>query len=405
MKLFPNEKIEEREKIMVMAFIEGLQNCKYSAILRKVNPETLQSAYEILKDERDDHSQIIMKMKMSDDLIVETEIEMLKQKLNTAFDEIKELKAKLSKMTNTKSGERARFNGTCHFCKKTGHMIRDCKLIKRCQICNLTNHTTEQCYRKKENRNKRFRNVEKESVHSVTTSEIENNGENISSSHHDFLNEELNDTYMLSSTTTGTKWTNHIRKNNTKMKQQIYPKEIVNWSNFIEGNGSKPKQPLLKADSNQVEKQLKRPTMTVISNSNPEKAANKPVVSAIVEGNVSKNIFLDSGCECNIVDFTFLRQLALQNNKIKFLRTNSGHLSCANGSKMEIIGYTTLNIIIGNKEMKMKFAVVESIFPNILIGIRSMKTENISIVPAWDCIKIANHSVPFVSKTRATNLN
>jgi hypothetical protein len=65
---------------------------------------------------------------------------------------------------------------------------------------------------------------------------------------------------------------------------------------------------------------------------------------------------------------------------------------------MEVMGHTVLNIRVGNKTMKMKFAVVASIFPNVLIGIRSMKAEKICIVPAWDCVKVEGYTVPFVSK-------
>ena len=43
MKLFPHENNEEREKIMVMAFIEGLRNYKHTTILRQINPATHQA--------------------------------------------------------------------------------------------------------------------------------------------------------------------------------------------------------------------------------------------------------------------------------------------------------------------------------------------------------------------------
>ena len=194
MKLFPNESSEERERIMIMAFIEGLRNYKYTAILRRMNPASLQDAYEVLKNEHEEQNHMVMRI--NNDLEVESEIEMMKQKLNAAFEKIKQLEMKLSKITRG-NVDRTPFNGLCHFCQKPGHRKRECKLVKRCQICNLTNHTTDKCYHKRENRNRRFRNVDNESVKSVTTSEIENNGENIINSHQDLLNEELqvNDAY------------------------------------------------------------------------------------------------------------------------------------------------------------------------------------------------------------------
>ena len=154
---------------------------------------------------------------------------------------------------------------------------------------------------------------------------------------------------------------------NSKFKNQRvvqYPKEIINWSNFVQGHGHKPKRSLHKLQDSDSQKILK-PAATVISESHCEKAANKPIESAMIEGRIPKNVFLDSGCECNIVDYTFLKQLSSQNCRIKILKTNAGNLSCANGSTMKVIGYTLLRIQIGTKTMRMKFAIVDSIFPNV----------------------------------------
>ena len=393
MKLFPDEDKLEREKIMLMAFIEGLRNSKHSTILKQISPKTLQEAFEILKNEHaEETDELIMKM----DIQIESEIEMMKQKLNAALDRIKDLEYKLERIGKNNAGRnhmaKTTFKGICNYCKKPGHMKRDCRLIKKCRICNLTNHSTENCYHRRDEKNRRLRNVENESVQSVTTSEIEENGLNLVELDH--TNEEMNDAYMVTSSTKKTQLHNQ--------RATRYPKEIVNWSNFVEGHGQKPRKLLRKLEPNQ---KVKKPAVTVISESRHEKAANKPVVSATVEGCIQKNVFLDSGCECNIVDFTFLKQLSTQNCNIKILKTNTGNLSCANGTSMKIIGYTILNIKIGTKSMKMKFAVVESIFPNVLIGIRSMKAGNISIIPAWDCVKIDHQTISFVSKTRIPDLN
>ena len=123
MKLFPNEGSEERERIMVMAFTEGLRNYKYTTILRRMNPASLQDAFEVLKNEHEEQNHMVMKI--NNDLEVESEIEMMKQKLNAAFEKIKELEMKLSRITRA-NVDRTPFNGLCHFCQKPGHRKREC---------------------------------------------------------------------------------------------------------------------------------------------------------------------------------------------------------------------------------------------------------------------------------------
>ena len=117
-----------------------------------------------------------------------------------------------------------------------------------------------------------------ESVQSVSTNEIEEEGQSLIELEDG--NENLNDTYMV---------TNSSRSNqNNKFKNQRvvqYPKEIINWSNFVEGHGHKPKTFLHKLQDNQ---KILKPVATVISESHCEKAANKPIVTAMIEGRTPK---------------------------------------------------------------------------------------------------------------------
>ena len=52
--------------------------------------------------------------------------------------------------------------------------------------------------------------------------------------------------------------------------------------------------------------------------------------------------------------------------------------------------------------MTMDFKIVENVFPKIIIGIKSMKSNKIQIVPQEDCIYVQNERVNFVSKTRVS---
>jgi hypothetical protein len=67
---------------------------------------------------------------------------------------------------------------------------------------------------------------------------------------------------------------------------------------------------------------------------------------------------------------------------------------------MPVYGYTFLTVGIGKRVCKMKFTITEEIFPNVIIGLKSMKEANIAIIPAWDCLRVGNESVPFISKIR-----
>lgn len=387
MRLFPDENPVTREKVMLMTFMEGLKNQKHAAILRQLNPSSLQEAYLLLKNEKDDEYQCVMKV---DSQVME--IQVLRRDLNSALQRIRVLETKMEQRISGKTEKQTR-TIQCFRCKKTGHIKRNCQAILKCDICNRENHLAENCFF---NKNKKVRNIENESVNSIRTDEIEERGDVFSE---DFEDEkcnndernESNDAYIISHLSHPQR---EKRKTACNSKNKKYPKDVCVWNDYISGTTKRPRRPLKRQSS-----------PTLISNSRPEKARNKPVIPAVVEGHFGKNVFMDSGCECNIIDNSFLGKVSRVNSQIKMLKSSGGNLACANGSPMKIIGFTVLNLKIGPKTMRLKFTVVESIFPNVIIGIRTMKKERISIIPAWDCVKVENASVPFVSKIVSPSLN
>jgi len=416
MRLFPGKGAEEREKVMLMAFIEGLQNTKHSVILRQHSPATLEDAYQLLKNEKNTDESTLMKIECDS----QTEVSRLSIRLEMAFKEIEKLQEKVLQLQRyqKKPDNPVHYSRIiCHLCQKPGHMKKDCKMRfgaplkhQSCQICMRRNHSTEQCFFK-DGKTKKVRNVgmgkssewiRNGSEKSFAMTDIEERGDPIPAELEDISSEcgDMNDVHVVNKVNT--------QQNRTR---KTYSKEIMNWYDYISGNGARPRKPLTKERNDMKQEQTghsrtsKRYAPTLISESRQEKAANKPVIPAVVEGKLRKNIFIDSGCECNIVDYSFLKSVSKVNPNTKILKTEGINLSCANGSPMKVIGYTVLNITVGQKSMKMKFTVVESIFPNVLIGIRSMKQENICIVPAWDCVKIDGCSVPFVSKVKPAYLN
>jgi len=49
MRLCPDSDRDEREKVMIMTFIEGLRSQKHATILRRLNPATLNEAFQLLE--------------------------------------------------------------------------------------------------------------------------------------------------------------------------------------------------------------------------------------------------------------------------------------------------------------------------------------------------------------------
>ena len=107
----------------------------------------------------------------------------------------------------------------------------------------------------------------------------------------------------------------------------------------------------------------------------------------------------DSGSESNVIDYEYFCQLG------RPMTSKIGRMSCANGSPLNIVGYTALRINAGPNEFVSKFTVVEKMFPHVIVGLRTMKKEKISLVPEQDCIFIKGTQLHFLSKTDSVQEN
>ena len=96
MRLCPDSDRDEREKVMIMTFIEGLRSQKYATILRRLNPATLNEAFQLLKNEKMEEtveSNDILKIDKS----IEDQLSEMETKLNSAVKKIQYLERKLLK--------------------------------------------------------------------------------------------------------------------------------------------------------------------------------------------------------------------------------------------------------------------------------------------------------------------
>jgi hypothetical protein len=167
-------------------------------------------------------------------------------------------------------------------------------------------------------------------------------------------------------------------------------KEVESWANYVNGQGNLPRKPYYKAK-------------TLISTSRSECAANKPIISCKIEGEIINTLF-DTGAESNIADFTLVEKFRRINPKIKVIK-REGRLNCANGSPIKIVGFTFLYVRIGNKIIGMKFTVVDKIFPKLIVGIKYMKRFDIKVIPASDSIMIGEEKIGFLSKIEEVEEN
>jgi hypothetical protein len=99
-----------------------------------------------------------------------------------------------------------------------------------------------------------------------------------------------------------------------------------------------------------------------------------------------------------VADLAFVQGLQKRGLRVRIIN-KAGRIRCANGSYMRIIGYTYFPLTIGSTSHHVKFTVVESLFPKLIIGLRTMKTEGIILDAPNDSIQVDGERVGFVSKT------
>lgn len=410
---------EKREEYMLMSFINGLDSKECSLAVQQLNPKSLDEAVELVKYEQNNTN---YKAEVAGEqvLVMDHTVELTKQ-VRSMHKEIEALKSKVDHLTELlldgkiktpanhekRQSFRPRFSAanntrlqgvTCYNCNKKGHIAVNCPAPIVCKLCQKVGHRATNCRSKGRDR---LRQIECDQLSEVCTEDIlsfEDNPDSsqpedtqiamITSMENDGnpIEEGESNIAVINSAPQTNKRNFQIKEANLKRRCIRYPEEVLAWDEYITGKGKKPRT---------------NPE-TVISKSKNETARNKPVVSCSVEGRM-KNVFFDTGSQSNVVDSSYLGFLRKVNPSIKFL-PSSGSLSCANGTQISVLGHTVLTVKIGTKICPMKFIVVDAIFPNVIVGLKQMKRDEISVVAAWDCIKIKQESLPFVSKTQPASM-
>ena len=361
---------EEREKTLIFAFLYGLQNRKAAAAVEFLKPRTLDEAHKFAKKEvKNGEVETCLQIKDPSSNLIE-EIQILRRKVDDLEKMVMELTK--SNMRQYSYGGRAipgrqpekrnLSHITCFNCDSVGHLVRDCKKPIICKFCKKAGHLERFCKTKKQTAFRYMKDDE--------TTQSSNSINNDQASE----DQSIETNYAITN--------KDSRERTKKASNGVVTRQIRMLDQFIQGQGNKPRS-VKKAN-------------TLISKNHSELARNKPLVKANIYGK-SVSTLIDSGAESNIMDAQLFQEIKAKNKKIK-LYERRGKLVCANGSTMEILGTTKVDIQIGEQSMKMIFKIVENLFPRLIIGIKSMKEHRIQIVPQEDCIYVKNDPVSFISK-------
>ena len=341
--------------------------------VKALQPKCLDEAYDMVKKEQVDrtsNSRFKQEPYTNFDRVratetdKECEIKALRNEVIALRKQIQTLFSLLGKNSGTSSAKNTPSPAVvCFNCGTKGHIARDCKRPKKCDICGKQGHISKFC------QNARYNVVRHLNATKPTE---EDQQSHVSQNDDDELKSE-NDFFLVSdskSKNTGKK----ISKNNRKQLD-----EIEHWERYIAGLGKKPKH-----SGN-----------TVITNGNLEKAINKPIVRGFLEGKQGK-LFLDTGAEINVIDKTLLEKLQENSNEIT-VEPKKSSITCANGTKMSSFGVANILVKIGDVSSFQKFVIVDGLFPKVFLGIKALKHMRISIDAKSECARIGKTRIPFIS--------
>ena len=267
-KLLSHETPKRREELLLATFINGLENTQFTKALRHLKPDSLEEAYQMIKKEcqipnKATYSEALRTVNRSHDTTCDC-----KNKIQKMENEIMFLKKRLLTLEkqNSRTKPSVPFNRReneikCFKCTQPGHIAKDCSNKPFCSYCQRIGHSLRDCF-KNNGRKQNIRNVDapsNENFSDVCTAELMESQDEIDVEQPEYSN---------------------IAVVSKPMKKRVQYPDIVNkWANYInDDNARKPEESLFAGCKSRIT------TKTLISNTNSEPAANKPVVKWVVKG-------------------------------------------------------------------------------------------------------------------------
>lgn len=433
---------ETRENYALMAFINGLNCRKHAAALKQLKPGSLEQAYELVKDEVVIQEDTVNTMTAEPDVL-----KSLESKVNFLLREMEGLKRLLTDTSPKSSGptdsyaQVVRRNGppplqvrrqfppqsprstdhtevTCFNCLQNGHYARYCNNTPKCSFCTANGHSFRDCRKRRQGEGMLPRNRTRRSLRHLAedddfitwedetspqpqplsvadgVSVEETRGCGAISYFSDSTSHELAATETLEKVgvITSINEVCAIARPRT-LQSKNYHKEVREWGDYIRGSGKVPAQPMKKESSTATAKDERLGD----SMCNTNNTTNKPLVNAKVL-NEEVQVLMDTGADTNTIDSYFVQLLQSRTPSLRVWRKR-GSLKCANGSQVDVLGYVYLDVSLGHSIHRVKFSVVRGVSPKLIIGLRTMKAENINILPPHDCIEVNGNPISFISAT------
>lgn len=434
---------DEREAMMVSAFINGLHNTDLTIALRLKKPSTLEEAYDLVKKdvsipknlvesnlrkiETDNYNNVTESNVITEILSLKTEVLSLKNQFTSLISILgKQLpntntfKQNINNRDFVNKGrnnyrpvyDRPLHNNVFKYQPNRGKPNHRLPAIK-CYNCQKEGHIARYC---REGRTSNYRKID-------NVSNVSSENMSVNSDHDFFLTkntdshptgthlgaveptipfdynkkEEVDAFLIHTQKNFGFKYINIYANDKTNSINHETQKRTKNSKKKHNKTLKSPKLLQSKADYDVNFKQFKA-TPTLISKSHSEKAANKPVIRGKVQ-NLRGKIFCDSGAEINFIDLKTVKLIQTSNPSCVIIHKKY-NIKCANGSKMENQGVIKLELNLAGHRSIQEFAIIENLFPRVILGMRTMKDIGLNICPYKNGVEIRNKFIPFLSKVQ-----
>lgn len=423
-RLFRETNSIDREEFLVKAFVFGLRSKSASLALQALKPKTLDDALKFVKKEsainsigvqQEENIRLIQPPRQDSSRISE-----LQNAVSNMQAQIAELKALVMELRTDSKMDRSPNNSPvrnynpggqrrpgeagrtyadmvagrntnrrstpvqekiqCYACHEFGHIARYCNQKLPCAHCGMRNHQTQYCrQRQQQSRDsgklRHFVEVDGEAENPEISGTLAQNTQSDLSS----VDEQEDYAHLRV-----IRVSKPVRPNVVipRCKGGAETREVTTLANFVNGHAALPRK-------------YRSSSRTVITKADKELAKNKPLVNCNI-GKQNVKTLLDTGAEANIIDSSCLESLKHKDDETTFIRRPS-FVTCANGSKMPVIGIVFAVVKLGEVSSRQKFLVVNSLIPRAIIGIRTMKQMNVLVDPANNCIHVGPDRIKFIS--------